>query len=145
MSDVGKELTLVFVKPDGVERGLVGEVISRFERRKLSIRRLKVVTVTRDKAEEHYKEHVDKPFYEGLIDSLANKMIVAMVIEGADAVHTVRRIVGKTSDAEPGTIRGDYVEIYPIANNIVHASDSLDSASKEIITFFREEYYHELG
>ena len=145
-----RNLTLVFVKPDGVERSLVGEIISRFERRKLIIGAIKTVQVTADFAALHYAEHSEKPFFGDLIQSLTVGPIVAMILRGPDdqTVDVVRQIVGSTKNAAPGTIRGDYAEIDPIRNNIVHASDSTESAWREIELFFPEvigEIYYDLG
>jgi nucleoside-diphosphate kinase len=130
------ERTLVLVKPDAMQRGLAGEVLTRLERRGLRIVGMKLLQVDRALAERHYGEHAGKPFYEGLVAYITACPIIAAVFEGTDAVEAVRNTMGKTNprDAAPGTIRGDFgVEI---GRNLVHGSDSLDSAAREIALFF---------
>ncbi|GBE17745.1 MAG TPA: nucleoside-diphosphate kinase [Nitrospirae bacterium] len=129
--------TFLMVKPDGVARGLTGEVISRVERKGYSISRLKKMTISDELAREHYGEHVDKPFFGELVSFITSGPVVAMVVEGEDVVSTIRRMVGVTDpkEAAPGTIRGDYA--VEIGSNIVHASDSDESAAREIKLFFR--------
>jgi len=133
------ERTFVMVKPDGVQRGLVGEVISRIERKGLKIVALKMIQVTQERAQEHYAEHREKPFFNSLIDYITSGPVVAMVVEGKEAVSVVRNLVGKTNpiEAEPGTIRGDLA--MDIGRNVVHASDSLNSAEREISIFFSKD------
>lgn len=132
------ERTFVMVKPDGVGRGLVGECIGRFERRGLKLVALKMQQLTRDLAQRHYAEHEGKPFYEGLIAFITSGPTVQMVLEGRDAVAQVRKMNGATNclDAAVGTIRGDL----GLSNqkNIIHASDSLETAEREIALYFTE-------
>jgi nucleoside-diphosphate kinase len=132
------ERTLFMVKPDGVARGLVGEILSRIERRGLSIRGMRLLRVTQDQAAEHYAEHSEKPFYPGLVEFITSGPVVAMVIEGDAAVATVRGMMGATNplDSAPGTIRGDYA--LEIGENIVHGSDSPASGEREIAIYFSE-------
>ena len=131
------EHTFVMVKPDGVARGLVGEVISRCERKGLVLEGLRLLTVDGELASRHYAEHVGKPFYEGLIAYITSCPIIAAVLEGTDAVEAVRSTLGKTNprEAAPGTIRGDFG--LEIGRNLVHGSDSLESAAREVALFFQ--------
>jgi nucleoside-diphosphate kinase len=124
------------VKPDGVARGLVGEIIARIERKGISITELKKMQINEALAKEHYKEHVDKPFFSELVSFITSGPIVAMTLEGESVVSTIRALVGATDpkQAAPGTIRGDFA--MEIGKNIVHASDSKESASREITLFF---------
>lgn len=133
------ERTLVLVKPDAMQRGLAGEVLGRLERRGLRIVGLKLLQVDRALAERHYAEHVGKPFYEGLIAYITSSPIIAAVFEGTDAVQAVRATMGKTDprEAAPGTIRGDLG--LEVGRNLVHGSDSRESAKREIALFFRPE------
>ncbi|NOZ82496.1 MAG: nucleoside-diphosphate kinase [Euryarchaeota archaeon] len=133
------ERTLLIVKPDGVMRGLVGEVISRVERRGLKLVAMKMVQVSRELAERHYAEHREKPFFEQLVGYITSAPVVVAVVEGANAVKVVRRMVGATSpaEAEPGSIRGDFA--LDIGRNVVHASDSPEAAEREIALFFSPE------
>ncbi len=130
------ERTLVLVKPDGVHRGLVGEIISRFERLGLGITAMRMLRVDEDLASRHYAEHVDKPFYPELVSFITSGEVVAMVLEGEAAISMVRKLMGPTDplDAPPGTIRGDYA--VRITENIVHGSDGPESAAREIGLFF---------
>ncbi|MFA5524341.1 MAG: nucleoside-diphosphate kinase [Tissierellales bacterium] len=130
------EKTFVIVKPDGVERGLIGEVISRYERKGLKVVECKMLSADRGTLENHYAEHREKPFYEELVSYMMKGNILAMVVEGNNAIKLVRNINGKTNpvDAEPGTIRGDYANT--MTENIVHASDSPESAEREISIWF---------
>jgi nucleoside-diphosphate kinase len=130
------EATLVLVKPDGVRRGLVGEVIRRIEAKTLKISALKVMQITRELAEEHYAEHVDKPFFEDLVSFITSGPVVAMAVEGEGATAVVRILMGATNPAEsaPGTIRGDLG--LQITENIVHGSDSPESAKRELDLYF---------
>ncbi len=130
------ERTLVLVKPDAMQRGLAGEILARLERRGLRIVGLKLLQVAPALAERHYGEHVGKPFYEGLVRYITACPIVAAVFEGTDAVEAVRSTIGKTNprDAAPGTIRGDLG--LEIGRNLVHGSDSPESAGREVALFF---------
>lgn len=142
------ERTFVMLKPDAVQRGLIGEVISRFERVGLKLIGMKFVHIDAEFSRKHYNEHVDKPFYPGLEAMITSGPVVAMVWEGAKAVELVRKMVGATEPAKslPGTIRGDFAHItYARADatggqmpNVVHASDSIESADKEISLWFSE-------
>jgi len=131
------ERTLVLIKPDAMQRGLAGEVLSRLERRGLRIVGLKLLEVDRVLAERHYGEHVGKPFYEGLVAYITSCPIVAAVFEGTDAVEAVRNTMGSTNPrlAAPGTIRGDLG--LEIGRNLIHGSDSRESAERELGLFFR--------
>lgn len=132
------ECTLVLVKPSGVARGLVGEVISRLERRGLTIKVARMLLVTPEMAARHYAEHKEKPFYGELVEHITSAPIFAMVIEGPKAVNIVRRMMGATNplEADPGTVRGDFG--LDVLRNVVHSSDSLASAEREIGIFFPE-------
>jgi nucleoside-diphosphate kinase len=134
---VSVERTLVLVKPDGVQRRLVGAVITRFERRGLHLVALKLMRIDRDLAELHYAEHRDKPFFAGLVDFITSAPVVAMVWEGNDAVAQVRSVMGATnpSAAAPGSIRGDLA--VSIGNNVVHGSDSPGRGAEEVALFFQ--------
>ncbi|MEB3847123.1 MAG: nucleoside-diphosphate kinase [Desulfurococcales archaeon] len=133
------ERTLVLVKPDGVKRGLIGEVISRFERKGLKIKALKMVWLDKSKAEEFYSVHKDKPFFNSLVEFITSGPIVAMVLEGDSAISVVRLMIGATDGrkAAPGTIRGDFA--LDIQDNVVHASDSEESFKREFSVLFSEE------
>ena len=130
------ERTFVMVKPGGVERGLVGEVVQRFERRGYRLRGLKLMKVTAKLAKEHYAEHKGKPFFGELIDGITAGPVAAMVVEGEKAVSVARLMIGATNpvDAAPGTIRGDLA--MEMGENVVHGSDSLKSAKREIALWF---------
>ena len=130
------ERTLVLVKPDGVQRGLVGKIIGRLENKGFRLVALKLMSVSRKLAEEHYGEHVDKPFFGDLVRFITSSPIVAMAIEGENAVQVVRTTMGLTNpqDAAPGTIRGDFG--LTIGMNLIHGSDSGESASRELDLFF---------
>jgi nucleoside-diphosphate kinase len=130
------ERTLILVKPDGVRRGLIGEVISRIERKGLTISRLELRTLDRETAEQHYGEHRDKPFFGELVGFITGGPLVAMIVEGADAVASMRGLMGATNpvDATPGSIRGDFATV--IGENIVHGSDSPENGEREIGLFF---------
>ncbi|HEY8202962.1 MAG TPA: nucleoside-diphosphate kinase [Actinomycetota bacterium] len=132
------ERTLVLVKPDGVRRGLVGEVIGRLERKGLRIAALRMLVVDDDLARRHYAEHVDKPFFGDLISFITSGPIVALAAEGSEAVSVVRTLMGVTDPkkATPGTLRGDYA--LEITENLVHGSDSPASADRELALFFPE-------
>ncbi|ATE52861.1 MULTISPECIES: nucleoside-diphosphate kinase [Actinosynnema] len=131
------ERTLVLVKPDGVERGLVGEVISRIERKGLKLAALELRNADRATAEQHYAEHEGKGFYEGLLDFITGGPLVALVIEGPRAIAAFRQLAGGTDPVEkatPGTIRGDFG--LEVQFNLVHGSDSVESAEREIKIWF---------
>jgi nucleoside-diphosphate kinase len=133
------ERTLVIVKPDAVQRRLVGEIIQRFERRGLRIIAMKMIKIDTDLAERHYAEHKGKPFYEPLIRYITSAPSVVMILEGDEAVAIVRRMLGATNPAEaqPGTIRADYAMQMPF--NLVHGSDALETARREIDLYFSPE------
>lgn len=133
------ERTLVLVKPDGVQRGLVGEIISRFERTGLKLVALKMLQMDREMAGKHYAIHQGKPFFEGLVKFITSSPLVAAVFEGQNAVEIVRKTMGATDPvkAAPGTIRGDLA--LDIGRNVVHGSDSIENAQKEIELFFSPE------
>src|SRR5215211_3355284 len=130
--------TLILVKPDAFERALTGEVIARFERKGLTIVALKHMTVDRELAERHYAEHVDKPFFAGLVEFITGGPLVAMVLEGYEAVTAARQVIGATNplEASAGSIRGDLG--LDVQTNLVHGSDSAESATREIGLFFPE-------
>ena len=131
------ERTLILAKPDAVQRGLIGEVVTRFERRGLQIVGMKLVHVATALAREHYKEHVGKPFFKGLVDYITSTPVLAMVVEGPNAIEICRTTIGATNPvaATPGSIRGDFgVEV---GRNLVHGSDSAKSAKREIKLFFK--------
>ncbi|ADG81094.1 nucleoside-diphosphate kinase [Thermincola potens] len=132
------ERTYVMIKPDGVQRNLIGEIITRFERKGLKIVGLKMLQMDRAMAEKHYAEHTGKPFFEGLVSYITSGPVVAMVLEGKDVVATARAMNGATNPANagPGTIRGDYA--IEVGRNVIHASDSIDSANREIAIYFTE-------
>ena len=131
------EQTLVLCKPDAVERGLVGEIVSRFEQKGLTIKALRMLTISPDIAEKHYAEHVGKPFYPDLVSFIGRSPAVAMILEGPENTWSiVRTMLGATNAAEaaPGTIRGDLSAQF--TENLVHGSDSAESAEREINIFF---------
>lgn len=130
------ERTLVLIKPDGVERGLIGEVLSRIERKGFGIIALELRTLERAIAEEHYGEHKDKPFFADLVDFITGGPLVAAVIEGPEAIASWRTMMGATNpaNAAPGTIRGDLATETQM--NVTHGSDSPESAAREIALFF---------
>jgi len=136
------ERTLVLMKPDAMQRGLAGEIQSRLERRGLRIAALRLFQMDEAMARRHYGEHEGKPFYEGLISYITACPIIAAVLEGSDAVEVVRRTIGATNpaEAEPGTIRGDLA--LETGRNLIHGSDSSESAKREIALFFREDELH---
>lgn len=128
----------MLVKPDGIIRGLVGRVISRFEDKGIKVVGMKMLKMNKDMAREHYAHLINKPFYLELEAFMTHMPIIAMVLEGKDVVNVVRRMVGSTNarDADPGTIRGDFS--MSVSKNIVHASDSKETAKVEIKRFFKE-------
>ena len=133
------EQTLVIVKPDGVQRGLVGEIVARLERRGLKIAAMRMRVIDAALAERHYAEHVGKPFYPGLVAYIGSGPAVLMVLEGPDAIKITRATVGATRpvDAAPGTIRGDLGLM--VGRNLIHASDGPESAAREVALFFGDD------
>ena len=133
------ERTFTMVKPDGVRKKVVGEVVKRYEQAGLTVVALRMMRLPREKAEELYSIHKGKPFYDELVDFIMSGPVVPMVIEGDSAVNRVREIMGATNpkEAAPGTIRADFAE--EISENIVHGADSVDSANREIPIFFAKE------
>ena len=130
--------TLILVKPDAFARGLTGEIIARFERKGLALAALKRMTVSRELAEEHYGEHAEKPFFSDLVEFITGGPLVAMVLEGQEAVTAARQVIGATDplEAHAGSIRGEYgVEV---TTNLVHGSDSPETARREVGLFFPE-------
>lgn len=129
--------TLIIVKPDGVQRGLVGKILARFEERGLKIVALKMLQVNRALAEKHYAVHQGKFFYEGLVNYIGSSPVVAMVLEGHEAISVVRKMVGATRpwEADAGTIRGDFALMG--LRNLIHASDAPETAAQEIALWFK--------
>ena len=142
MAEGTVERTLVLVKPDGVKRGLVGDAVRRYERKGLRIAALRLLRVTPEVAAQLYAEHREKPFYPSLVGHITSGPVVALAVEGRSAVAVVRAINGATDPraATPGTIRGDHG--LAITTNVVHGSDSPDSAARELGLFFRPDDYH---
>jgi len=136
-----RERTFVMVKPDGVQRGLVGEIVSRFEQRGLKLAGAKFMQIDEELAHEHYAEHEDKPFFEGLVDFITSGPVMAMVWEGQDATRQVRGMMGETDPAEsaPGTVRGDFG--LDLGRNVIHGSDHEDPGAdeREIHLFFDDD------
>ena len=132
------EETLVLIKPDGVKRQLCGEILSRYERKGLEIKAMKLLQTPQELAEEHYAEHKDKPFFGELVDIITSGPVLAFILGGQNAVASVRAINGATNplDATPGSIRGDYA--LTLDSNVVHASDSAESAAREMKLWFPE-------
>ncbi len=130
------ERTLILVKPDGVARGVIGEVIARIERKGFRLEALELRTLEREVAEQHYGEHTDKPFFADLVEFITSGPLVAMCVAGVDVIAGMRNLMGATNpvDAVPGSIRGDLATV--IGENIVHGSDGLDSAARELELFF---------
>ncbi len=137
------ERTLVLVKPDGVQRLLTGRILARYEERGLKLVGLKLIRVSRDLAERHYDIHRAKPFFRGLVDFITSAPLVAAVLEGPNAIAVVRAMNGATRphEAAPGTIRGDFA--LETAQNLVHASDSAETAATELALWFRDEELHD--
>ncbi len=131
------EHTFTMIKPDGFERGLVGEIISRFEDKGLNLERIRRLTIDEDLARLHYAEHVDRPFFPELIEFITSGPVVAMEWSGESAISVCRTLMGATDpkDADPGTIRGDYGTV--VTNNLVRGSDGPESAARELEIFFR--------
>jgi nucleoside-diphosphate kinase len=134
-----KEKTFVIIKPDGVQRGFIGEIIARFEKKGLKIVAMKLVSVSKELAEKHYGIHKRKPFFKPTVKYIMSSPVIAMVLEGNNAIDLVRTMMGKTNpqDATPGTIRGDYGQF--IGRNIIHGSDGPDTAAFEISLWFKPE------
>jgi len=132
------ERTLILVKPDAFARNLTGEIIARFERKGLTLAALKRMTMSRELAERHYGEHVGKGFFDELVEFIISGPLVAMVLVGESAVTAARQVIGATNplEASPGSIRGDYA--IPVGQNMVHGSDSPESAEREVALFFPE-------
>jgi nucleoside-diphosphate kinase len=130
------ERTLILVKPDAFARNLTGEIISRFERKGLSLAALQLMTITRDLARRHYAEHEGKPFFGELVDFITSGPLVAMVLEGEQAIVAARQVIGATNplEAATGSIRGDYA--VAVGQNMVHGSDSPESSAREVALFF---------
>jgi nucleoside-diphosphate kinase len=130
------ERTLILVKPDAFARNLTGEIIGRFERKGLHLAALRQLTMTRELAERHYAEHEGKPFFEELVSFITSGPLVAMVLQGVSAVTAARRVIGATNplEASPGSIRGDFAT--EVGQNMVHGSDSPESAAREVALFF---------
>jgi len=139
------ERTLVLIKPDGVQRLLAGRILARYEERGLRLVGLKLMVVSRDLAERHYAVHTAKPFFRGLVDFITSAPLVAAVLEGPNAIAVVRAMNGATRphEAAPGTIRGDFA--LETAQNLVHASDSAETATAEIDLWFEGRELHEYG
>jgi nucleoside-diphosphate kinase len=136
---MANERTLIILKPDAVQRGLIGELIGRLERRGLKFVALKLMQIDRDLAERHYGEHKGKPFYEGLVEYITSGPVVVGVVEGPSAIAAVGGSVGATNpiNSAPGTIRGDFA--VSIGRNLIHRSDAAETAAREISIFFTED------
>jgi nucleoside-diphosphate kinase len=132
------ERSLILVKPDAFARNLSGEIVARFERKGLRLVAMQLMTMTRELASRHYAEHEGKPFYDELVAFITSGPLVAMVLEGEQAVTAARQVIGATNplEASPGSIRGDYA--IPVGQNMVHGSDSPESAAREVALFFPE-------
>ena len=141
MAEGNVERTFVLVKPDGVRRGLVGEIVSRFEKKGLKIVAAKMLRVTPELAARHYAEHEGKPFYNALMQHITSGPIVAFAFEGRSAISVVRLLIGATNPqtAAPGTVRGDLA--LGLTPNLIHASDSAESATRELALYFTPEEY----
>ncbi|XP_068099893.1 nucleoside diphosphate kinase A1 [Hyperolius riggenbachi] len=139
MAAANKERTFIAIKPDGVQRGLVGEIIKRFEQKGFKLVAMKFMQASKDHLKQHYIDLKDRPFYSGLVDYMNSGPVVAMVWEGLNAVKTGRVMLGETNpaDSKPGTIRGDFC--IQVGRNICHGSDSVESAKKEIALWFKDE------
>ncbi|MEO1400398.1 MAG: nucleoside-diphosphate kinase [Cyanobacteria bacterium J06635_1] len=133
------ERTFLMIKPDGVQRGLISDIISRYEKKGFTLVGMKLMAVSRELAEKHYDVHREKPFFGGLVDFITSGPVVAMVWEGEGVVASARKIIGATNPltAEPGTIRGDYG--ITIGRNIIHGSDAVETARTEISLWFSED------
>jgi nucleoside-diphosphate kinase len=133
---MARETTLVLVKPDGMARGLAGEVLARFERRGFELRGARLLRVSKALARKHYAEHRGKPFFDGLVDFITSGPVLALAVSGESAISVVRTMMGATNpiDSAPGTIRGDFA--LELSENVVHGSDSRSSARRELALFF---------
>lgn len=133
------ERTFIMIKPDGVQRNLVGEVIKRFESKGFSLVGLKMLSVSKELAEKHYDVHKERPFFAGLVEFITSSPVVAMVWEGEGVVASARKIIGATNPltAEPGTIRGDFG--VSIGRNLIHGSDAIETANREISLWFKDD------
>jgi nucleoside-diphosphate kinase len=145
MARASAQRTLVILKPDAIQRGLVGPIVERFERRGLKIIAMRMIHIDRELAERHYGEHKGKPFFDGLVAYITSSPVIVAVFEGSSAITVVRTTMGATNagEAAPGTIRGDFA--VEIGRNLVHGSDSEESARKEIALYFRPEDVIEYG
>ncbi|EAZ88381.1 MAG: nucleoside-diphosphate kinase [Crocosphaera sp.] len=132
------ERTFIMIKPDGVQRGLVGEVIGRFEAKGFTLVGLKLMSVSKELAEEHYDVHKERPFFGSLVEFICSSPVVAMVWEGEGVVASARKLIGATNplSAEPGTIRGDFG--VSVGRNLIHGSDAIETAQREISLWFNE-------
>ncbi len=130
--------TFIAIKPDAVQRGLIGEIIQRFEKKGFKIVGIKILELNRKTAEKHYEEHVNKPFFENLVSFITSGPVVAITLEGINAVEAARKLIGATNpaNADPGTIRADLA--HTMERNVIHGSDSLKNAEREIAIFFDE-------
>jgi nucleoside-diphosphate kinase len=133
------EKTFLMVKPDGVQRGLIAEFVSRFEKKGFQLAGAKLMSISKELAEEHYGEHKERPFFGELVDFITSGPVFAMVWQGENVIGTARQMMGATNpkDAAPGTIRGDFG--ITVGKNVIHGSDSSESAEREIGLFFKEE------
>ncbi|MGS2776251.1 nucleoside-diphosphate kinase [Robertmurraya sp. GLU-23] len=133
------EKTFLMVKPDGVQRNLIGEIVGRFERKGFQLVGAKLMLISNELAEQHYGEHKERPFFGELVDFITSGPVFAMVWEGENVIASARQMMGATNpkDSQPGTIRGDFA--VTVGKNIIHGSDSLASAEREIALFFKEE------
>lgn len=136
---ITKQKTLVIIKPDGIQKNIIGEIISRIEKKGLKILNMKMTKLSRELAEKHYEEHRNKPFFKSLVNFITSASIIVMIVEGEDVISIFRSMMGPTDpkNAAPGTIRGDYGT--DIERNIIHGSDSIESAKREVDLFFPEE------
>jgi nucleoside-diphosphate kinase len=134
-----RDRTFFMIKPDGVQKGLVGDVLQRVEQKGFKIVAMKMLSISNEMAQEHYNEHISKPFFDDLVGFITSGPVVAMVVEGENAVEGIRTMMGKTDPkaSAPGTIRGDFG--IHLSRNVVHGSDSPSSAEREISIFFRSE------
>jgi len=133
------ERTFLMVKPDGVQRNLIGKIVERFEQKGFQLVGAKLMQVSTELAEKHYQEHVEKPFFGELVEFITSGPVFAMVWQGEEVIAKSRLMIGKTNpmEASPGTIRGDFAEVK--SKNVIHGSDGIESAAREIALFFKEE------
>ena len=136
---ITRQKTLVIIKPDGIQKNIIGEIISRIEKKGLKILNMKMMKLSRELAEKLYEEHRNKPFFKSLVNFITSAPIIVMIVEGEDVISIFRSMMGPTDpkNAAPGTIRGDYGT--DIERNIIHGSDSIESAKREVDLFFPEE------